>query len=68
MRSAGAYKPERVVETGPGTGISSSFILKALDENSAGEMWSIEAGVLRVSPLGLSFGQFVPDDLSKRCT
>lgn len=61
-----AFKPERVVETGPGTGISSSFILKALAENGIGEMWSIEAGVLRVEPLKLKFGQFVPDDLRGR--
>ena len=61
-----AFKPEKVVETGPGTGISSSFILKALEDNGRGEMWSIEAGVLRVNPLGLKFGQFVPEDLRGR--
>jgi len=61
-----AFKPEKVVETGPGTGISSSFILKALDDNGKGEMWSIEAGVLQIHPLGLKFGQFVPENLRGR--
>jgi predicted O-methyltransferase YrrM len=61
-----ASKPQKVVETGPGTGISSSFILKALEDNGRGEMWSIEAGVLRISPLGLKFGQFVPENLRGR--
>jgi predicted O-methyltransferase YrrM len=61
-----ALKPEKVVETGPGTGISSSFILKALEANGSGEMWSIEAGVLAISPLKLNFGQFVPESLRGR--
>ncbi len=61
-----AFQPEKVVETGPGTGISSSFILKALEDNGRGEMWSIEAGVLLINPLKLKFGQFVPENLRGR--
>jgi predicted O-methyltransferase YrrM len=61
-----ALRPERVVETGPGTGISSSFVLKALQDNGKGEMWSIEAGALRIAPLKLEFGQFIPPDLRER--
>ncbi|MDG6981260.1 MAG: class I SAM-dependent methyltransferase [Nitrososphaerota archaeon] len=61
-----AFAPVKVVETGPGTGVSSSFILKALQDNSGGEMWSIEAGALRIVPLKLEFGQFIPSDLRGR--
>jgi len=37
-----ALKPEVVVETGVANGVSSSFILKALDRNSRGRLYSID--------------------------
>jgi predicted O-methyltransferase YrrM len=36
------FKPEVVVETGVANGVSSSFILKALDQNSRGKLYSID--------------------------
>lgn len=39
---ARALKPEVVVETGVANGISSSFILKALDENARGRLCSVD--------------------------
>jgi predicted O-methyltransferase YrrM len=71
------YKPETVIETGVYRGISSSFILQALEDNGSGILYSIdlpmakyvdERGNLDYSPLsqGEITGFCVPDKLKKR--
>ncbi|MEM3860661.1 MAG: class I SAM-dependent methyltransferase [Candidatus Micrarchaeaceae archaeon] len=71
------YKPEIVVETGVYRGISSAFILQALDENGAGELYSIdlplakyatEDGSIAFSPLGNGeqTGFAIPDRLKRK--
>lgn len=71
------YKPTIVIETGVYRGISSSFILQALEDNGKGSLYSIdlpmakyvdERGNLDYSPLsqGEITGFCVPDKLKKR--
>ena len=71
------YKPEIVIETGVYRGISSSFILQALEDNGSGTLYSIDLpmakyvddrGELDYSPLsqGESTGFCVPNKLKKR--
>jgi hypothetical protein len=72
-------KPQVVVETGVGPGSSSSFILRALDENGAGHLYSIDlpgrdAEVYPAMgkafnvhvPRGFSTGWLVPEGLRDR--
>lgn len=57
-----ARKPEIVIETGVGNGITTAFILQALKLNGAGELWSID-----LPPLGSNgSGHLVPKDLKSR--
>ena len=58
-----ALKPSVVVETGVGFGFTSAFILRALEMNDHGALWSID-----LPPLGLSGqpGAFVPPELQPR--
>ena len=53
-------KPDTVVETGVSGGVSSSFILCALDENRHGELFSIDL------PWGEQSGWMIPDCLRHR--
>lgn len=61
-------RPEVVVETGVANGISSSFILKALDNNGKGTLYSIDLhyreGV--TVPLGRKLGWVIPEELRHR--
>jgi len=57
-------KPEIVVETGVENGISTTFILAALDKNIKGILYSIE--VLERLPDGRKVGWLVPSDMRKR--
>ena len=65
---ARALKPEVVVETGVASGISSSFILKALDKNGRGRLYSIDLhyreGV--AVPFGKELGWIIPEELRYR--
>jgi len=58
-------KPEKVIETGVAYGVTTSFILKAMDENKIGELYSID-----LPPLGKAadryVGYLVPNDLKSR--
>lgn len=54
-------KPEFVVETGVGAGYSTSHILKALDKNESGMLYSIDYAE-NEEP----YGWLVPDDLKDR--
>jgi predicted O-methyltransferase YrrM len=60
-----ALKPRVVVETGVGSGVTTSFILQALAANSEGHLWSID-----LPPIGAEqfAGSFVPHTLRSRWT
>jgi len=62
------FKPEVVVETGVANGVSSSFILKGLTQNSRGRLYSIDLhyreGV--VVPIGKKLGWIIPEELRNR--
>jgi predicted O-methyltransferase YrrM len=60
-----ALRPLVVVETGVGSGVSTSFILKALAANDEGHLWSID-----LPPIGAEqfTGSFVPHPLKNRWT
>jgi len=57
-------KPKVVVETGVEMGISTSFILKALEDNNLGQLYSIE--ICRFLPNGEEVGYIVPTELRHR--
>lgn len=70
-------KPDIVVETGVCNGFSSAVILKALDENQNGRLFSVdlpvsidevEEGMGAVIPPGKDSGWVIPDELRDRWT
>lgn len=60
-----ALRPRVVVETGVGSGVTTSFILQALAANNEGHLWSID-----LPPIGAEqfAGSFVPKPLHSRWT
>lgn len=59
-----ATRPSIVVETGVGNGVTSAFILQALNRNSHGHLWSID-----LPPLGArKSGALIPLELRSRWT
>jgi predicted O-methyltransferase YrrM len=54
-------RPEKVIETGVGAGFSTAHILKALQENNHGTLYSID-----YYPEGEKCGWIIPDSLKKR--
>ena len=62
-----ALRPEIVVETGVAYGVTTSFVLKALQTNDRGHLYSID-----LPPLGVSaddsVGRLVPGELRSRWT
>jgi predicted O-methyltransferase YrrM len=60
-----ALRPRVVVETGVGSGVTTSFILQALADNNEGHLWSID-----LPPIGAEqfAGSFVPHPLRSRWT
>ncbi len=60
-----ALRPRVVVETGVGSGVTTSFILQALADNNEGHLWSID-----LPPIGAEqfAGSFVPQHLRNRWT
>jgi predicted O-methyltransferase YrrM len=60
-----ALRPRVVVETGVGSGVTTSFILQALATNDEGHLWSID-----LPPIGAEqfAGSFVPQPLRNRWT
>ncbi len=64
-----AFRPELVIETGVGHGISSIAILAALERNEVGELFSIDAPNLDPFfklPVGKGPGWIVPERLKSR--
>jgi predicted O-methyltransferase YrrM len=60
-------RPQKVVETGVARGITSRFILEALESNSAGRLWSIDLPPLR-DPWWSQVGAAVPPAVRGRWT
>ena len=60
-----ALKPQVVVETGVGSGVTTSFILKALAANGEGHLWSIDLPPINAEEFA---GSFVPQHLRDRWT
>jgi predicted O-methyltransferase YrrM len=61
-------RPERVVETGVGHGVTTRFILEALERNGTGRLWSIDLPPLIERRLRTDVGIAVPDRLRGRWT
>ena len=61
-----AFQPEIVVETGVANGVSSAYLLLALQKNGRGTLHSIELGDPRFLPAGRPPGWIVPDWLKPR--
>ena len=58
-------KPKNIIETGVAYGLSSMYILKALDANQSGTLHSIDS-VFRPWQNEGMIGAIIPDDLKKR--
>lgn len=56
-----ALKPNVVVETGVASGVSTSYILLALQKNGSGKLHSIELGDAQYVPPDKPFGWIVPE-------
>jgi cephalosporin hydroxylase len=66
--AARALKPQIVVETGVANGVSSSYLLLAMQKNCTGELHSIEMGDSSVILKGQPAGWVVPKQLRERWT
>ena len=64
--SVRAFKPDTVIETGVASGVSSSYLLLALEKNARGRLCSIELGDPRYLPAGKPPGWIVPEWLKSR--
>ena len=60
-------RPRKIIETGVARGISSRFLLAALDLNGSGRLWSIDLPPLR-RPWRDQVGAAVPNNLRTRWT
>lgn len=58
-----AIKPELALETGVSNGVTTAFILQALEINQTGALWSFDLPSLGVED---EVGSFVPPELKKR--
>src|SRR5262249_28112852 len=56
-----AMAPDFVVETGAASGVSTSYILLALQKNGRGKLHSIDVGDPQYLPSGKPIGWIVPD-------
>lgn len=63
-----ALQPEMVVETGVANGVSTSYVLLAMEKNGRGHLHSIDIGDPASVPPGLAPGWAVPERLRGRWT
>jgi len=61
-----AFRPAIVVETGVANGVSSSYLLLAMEKNGVGKLHSIDIGDNSYVPAGKTTGWIVPDFLIPR--
>jgi predicted O-methyltransferase YrrM len=61
-----ALRPDTIVETGVASGVSSAYLLLALERNQKGTLHSIEVGDPSYCPAGRAPGWIVPDRLRSR--
>jgi predicted O-methyltransferase YrrM len=61
-----AFQPETVVETGVANGVSSAYILLALQKNQRGALYSIGLNDPQYLPAGKPLGWIVPEPLKSR--
>jgi predicted O-methyltransferase YrrM len=61
-----AFQPERVVETGVANGVSSAYILLALQKNGRGTLYSVGLDDPQYLPVGKPLGWIVPESLRSR--
>jgi hypothetical protein len=61
-----ALKPQIILETGVASGLSSAFLLKALDDNDFGTLYSIDLPNLTLLPPGKQSGWIIPEKLTRR--
>ena len=61
-------RPERVVETGVGRGLTSRIVLAALERNCRGRLWSIDLPPALTPRLKSQIGAAVPTELRSRWT
>jgi len=61
-----AFRPDVVVETGVASGVSSAYILLALERNQKGILHSVDDGDPRYCPKGQAPGWIVPQHLRSR--
>jgi predicted O-methyltransferase YrrM len=61
-----ALRPEIIVETGVASGVSSSYLLLALERNKKGTLHSVEIGDPSYRPAGRVPGWIIPDRLRSR--
>jgi predicted O-methyltransferase YrrM len=61
-----AFQPENVVETGVANGVSSAYILLALQKNERGALHSIGLNDPQYLPAGKPLGWIVPESLRSR--
>ena len=62
-----SLRPEIAIETGTDLGVSTFFILKALDENGKGRLFSIDLPHARYSLSGLEHEDSLPPGLAPGC-
>ncbi|HTR47742.1 MAG TPA: class I SAM-dependent methyltransferase [Verrucomicrobiae bacterium] len=63
-----AFKPDLILETGIANGVSSAYVLLALDHNQKGVLHSIDVDDGSFRPAGKGIGWIVPDWLRSRWT
>ncbi len=61
-------RPKRIVETGVAHGVTTRFILEALEQNGSGQLWSIDLPPLIERHLQTEVGIAVPERLRGRWT
>jgi predicted O-methyltransferase YrrM len=61
-----AFRPEVIVETGVASGVSSSYLLLALERNQKGTLHSVEINDASYLPQGKEVGWIVPQRLRDR--